>query len=1016
MWNDLLNEQIPIDINVFNSLITKFNTTQDSEERERLNQLILSLNDRSDTYNITIPVMESDFPIVTKLSILVIFKKFVITNLNNISAEEQTKYKDFFMNILYYYLENNKSQVLITKIDEIIVEFAKKYYPEQWPNFFSDIYSQNDKPQFFKNAIDMTTMLLLEVTNYDSTTIPASDQIQIQEGFKNESDKVFEMISNVFDNNYPEDIILSTLSLYKTLFEIFPTTDLIQNQIFERVCNNYLLNQQYTLKVLPIFNSFQASNILDQVPIIQTAFNLMITSLQPWFPDGNLVDISYEDLNTIIFSLTKYISNFSYVLESDDTRDAYVFALTCTFSVYQRSNQDSIRMCTEMWYNVTLRIYHETIFQNMPSFDFYVEAFKQLRRFMVFSMERPNDVIITVDENGVHVRSQIRTESTSSYYVSKDLMSFLTGFDKEDTISVINESITYISSSEPFLFGPFESLCYCIGSLRGSFSVKEENDLISKIISYLLQLIESRPEEEVKAATAAGLMYICSQYTRYLKEFPEILISVMKKLVEFTALGNEALQDASIKAMISIASACSEILCKPFSNDSSFLNFVIENFSSIFENLTSDNTIEMFHVIALIVVGLNDEEELQKYLEMLISSPFQTLQNHSQNLNLDGFDNVIQSLMCIDKIGYLFGSTLIPFLEKLMPILVNLYQVYSKIGNDSILESNCQTQISVNSRILKSTILSLIEKPTRTLPFLERIWNLIQQPLFEVFVPDFHNSQQYCRPSVLLNLLAVVCLKYREFIVDYLPQIFEQVFEAYRDMIDSDDYEFTSFRKGMNIFLKNLIMTGIIYTVPPNIINLCIEYLQYNAHDIEQEVSESAIRTLAEIYASATNKLPQNEAMEFQKCYVNDLCLLAFSLLTDSLHRYEFFAIMDFLREIIASNAFKENIVEIVNSLLTIFEKLSPTDIYTELEGLKSFSNQFMMFNQELNDFLIAAKQVSPRDPALVKVQMETLKKQKQEEEKQNMIEQEKAELEKQEKNAKVNDFANMISNFKLHS
>lgn len=1024
MLNDALNlgnPEFPLDPNLFNVLVVTLNTTMNEDERNRSNQALCAFIEREDAFKIFFPVMEAGFGINTKLVALVIMKKFVISNWNSIDSQMQANIKEFIFNLLNNYILAESSDVLINKVDEIIVEIVKYEWPHQWPNLLQDLYAEREKIGYIKNAFVITTMIITEITDYNSSTLTSSRIAEMQDQFKSESEPIFQLISGVLDMDTTPPVKLAVIDLFQILFNIFSTPDLVQNQLFEKLCVAYMPDPTYTVKVISLLSSIQANYVLDQTHFIDNIFNIMIQSLQPWFPDGQISsDAKIEDLTTIFYSLTHFINSFSPELEQNDTQAAYITALGWTMSAFESSIPELSRLCTEMWYNISSRLYNEAVVQKLQIPDFYAEALKHIRRQMIFSMESPNDIILNVDENGIHIRAQICSENMSAYYTAKDLMIFLANLDLEDMSIVINEALEFVNSSDEFNFQAFESLCWSIGSIRGTFPSQEETVLISRIIILLLQLIESRQEIEIRAAVAAGLMYICSQYTRFLRDFPEILLSVMNKLVEFTQLGNEALQDASIKALLTIVDndECYKVLCRPIAeHEESFLQQVIDNFSQILENLTESNTIEMFDIVASIVNGLTNEAELEHYLEILINQPLEVIMNFTPNPNFEGFDAVIQCLMCVDKIAVKFGTTILPYMERLMPAIVNIYTVYGKYGSDTANEYQSETQISENCVRIKNAILSLIEGPTRTLPNLDRIWLMIGPPIFDVFCQEYFNCHFLARTSKLVNLLAVVCLKYRDQVINYIPQVFEQVFiPTYRMVVDLDNskLDFSPFRTAINVFLRNIVNTGFIYNIQPDLTNICVEFLKSNALCLNQDVSELAIRILGEVFASAEYKMNKQTASDFQNAFGPDLLVFAFQMLTDSVHKFEFMALMEFLRRVLTSNVVKERLIDCIEELLKIFKKITTRDLFNEIQKLASLSNDYMRFKAELRSFLISEKQFSPRDPCLVQPEIEALKKEN-EENLRNVNGLENHPVISEEQQRKFSELAMFINGFSLH-
>ena len=603
MWKDLNNLKIPININHF---ITACNLIdKDPEANEILNNFM----EREDSYSIVIEILKSQYTITAKYFSLITFKKFCKLNWNILNNNDKIFYRDFFLKLLEeYVIKEEELNFLIMKINEILIEILKWDWPHFWIQFFNEFINISSKPEYIENILKFITILIQDITEFAESSLTTTRAAQMLDAFNNEIDLIYKIIESIFNENSSEKMIITGINCIKSLFHISQIDFIIQSNIFANLFQNYLSNPIFIPHIVSILNEISPHlcNFYGLNSIIIQMFSLIINSYSNYFLIKDYSTLNEESLNNLFYPLTIFISQFSNLIETEDLIEPYTESLRWIFDIMRNGSLELFRTCVDMWLIICRRIFCEFISQKLSYFSLYEEAFQELRNILLIRMERPTEFIIYIDDYGSIQRSNVITENIASYHVARELLIYLTNIDKNQMVQTILNFISILENQE-FNIDLLNSLCWSVGSIQSTFTDIEEKSFISKILSYLLSLIEQQTDTVIVSILAGNIMYVCSQYTRFLNSYPELLFVVIQKLLEFAHEPIESLQESAFSSLHIIVFQCRDILCRNFNNEPSFLKQVLSNLSNILNDLTFENTIDMYEIICLMIQGLHND-------------------------------------------------------------------------------------------------------------------------------------------------------------------------------------------------------------------------------------------------------------------------------------------------------------------------------------------------------------------------------------------------------------------------
>jgi exportin-1 len=174
----------------------------------------------------------------------------------------------------------------------------------------------------------------------------------------------------------------------------------------------------------------------------------------------------------------------------------------------------------------------------------YANVLSDVRAVMISRMAKPEEILITEDDNGNIIRQRMEdTDSLILYKSMKETLVFLTHLDYEDTQNIMLERLAAQMDGTEWSWMNLNTLCWAIGSVSGAFPKEHESRFLVTVIKDLLTLTTEKRGKDNKAVVASNIMYIVGQYPRFLKAHWRFLKTVVNKLIEFMHEPHPGVQD-----------------------------------------------------------------------------------------------------------------------------------------------------------------------------------------------------------------------------------------------------------------------------------------------------------------------------------------------------------------------------------------------------------------------------------------------------------------------------------------
>ncbi|SOV10692.1 exportin-1, putative [Plasmodium gaboni] len=264
-----------------------------------------------------------------------------------------------------------------------------------------------------------------------------------------------------------------------------------------------------------------------------------------------------------------------------------------------------------------------------PRIKLYEFILNDIRKTVIEKMAKPQEIYISYDnETGEVVRDfEPDTTEISLYNTMKTTLVYLTYLGSEKTMELIVEllnkesekSLKNTNKNEVWNSTKTNRISYAVGSISMCMTLKKEQDFLMYILRIYLHMIEVKNGEENRAILASCVMYIVSQYHRFLKLHWRFLKTVMKKLFEFAE--NEKVQDMAAETILKICKQCKNVIAKNNhnnDNNESFFSTFIKFHNNIMHKLPEKLNLLLYEAIAH-VISCFPYEEKQESIKVLMS-------------------------------------------------------------------------------------------------------------------------------------------------------------------------------------------------------------------------------------------------------------------------------------------------------------------------------------------------------------------------------------------------------------
>ncbi len=647
----------------------------------------------------------------------------------------------------------------------------------------------------------------------------------------------------------------------------------------------------------------------------------------------------------------------------------------------------------------------------------YSMHLSQVRGVIISKMAKPEEVLIVENDEGEIVREFVQeTDNLLLYSTMREILVYLTHLDVADTEKIMLNKLSKQMDGSEWSWHNINTLCWAIGSISGTMSEQMERSFVVQVLRDLLALTEKKKGTSNKAVCASNIMYIISQYPRFLKANWQFLKTVVNKLFEFMHETHEGVQDMACDTFITICQSCKNLFVILQPNEyETFIVEIIKSIPTITSDLSPQQTQLFYKAVGMIISASNSKTEQIPLLNDALRLPLTAWralctgieQNPNQLLQnpeplkilinvLKTFGSLCSSIS--EPIFYTILTSNSIFRDSLSVYITSSSMIVDFVTNNTHNTNDpmvlSKTPFIRGLRSLKKEILQIfiiyINKTSDGSKDSEK--ELIKDLLpfiFNTVLPEYNQTSEFFRNSEVLKCMRVIIEK----LGPWLPNeatimIIDNVFECTLDMINKDFIEYPDHRIEFYKLLKqlNLKCFSTFITIKAEIFDLFINSIlwafKHNNSEIESIGLSISIELLANIYRLDTNNHNQQEEQfitQFYQSYYFPILKDTFYVLTEMDHKAQFRLQSLLIQKLIqlvqlnrikiplysqqdqngAQNYTNSDFVKqsLGNMLLSAFDQLQQQQVENFIQALFSYHQSSTKFKSTLRDFLVQIRE-----------------------------------------------------------
>ncbi|KAJ3102309.1 Karyopherin transporter [Phlyctochytrium planicorne] len=827
----------------------------------------------------------------------------------------------------------DKNRSYLNKLNVVLVQILKQEWPQNWPTFIPEIVnSSKSSLSLCENNMNILKLLSEEIFDFSAETMTQLKIKNLKNSMCQEFSEIFNLCQEVLNKATKPSLIVSTLETLLRFLNWIPLGYIFETNIIDTLQSRFLEVPEFqnvTLKCLTEIGALQVGPEYNEKFAI--LFGLVMDSVykilpvQQDFAELYDNDSSAEEfIQNLALFLTSFLGVHLKILEATGNRDVVINAHAYLIKISMVRDREVFKTCLEYWSKLVAELYEEI--QQIPSMEIpllnlggigpstmqpalsnyplrkhtYTDILSNLRIVMIERMVKPEEVLITVNEEGEAVREIIKEGDTITLYKSmREVLVYLTHLDVDDTEAILSDKLAKQTDGSEWSWDNLNKLAWAIGSISGAMNEETEKRFLVNFIKYLLALCEMKRGKDNKAVVASNIMYIVGQYPRFLKAHWKFLKTVVNKLFEFMHELHEGVQDMACDTFIKIAQKCKRqfVLQQP----GEFMPFIEEILNTL-DQITSDLQPHQVHTfyeaVGHMISAQSNKQQQERLIAKLMELPNQVwdkmMEEAGRNPNLLNSSDSVKILGNILKTNVSACSSIgAPFLCQISKIywdLLELYKAVSGLISNLIVEQGpiaTQTPRVRGLRTIKKEVLKFIDTFVTKADDLVTLNQSMIPPLLEAVLGDYARNVEHARDAEVLNLMACITARLGDLFTDKVPKVLDAIFECTLNMINKDFESVPEHRLGFFklIHAVNSSCFPALLKLPPPQFKLFLDSTVWGFKHTMRDISDLGLTICLDLITNFSSKTDPSISNAFFQTYYLSVLQDIFFVLTSTFHK-----------------------------------------------------------------------------------------------------------------------------------
>ncbi|CAI2353485.1 unnamed protein product [Caenorhabditis sp. 36 PRJEB53466] len=785
-------------------------------------------------------------------------KSYIITKMLELSSEQSIM---------------DQNQLLLHKLNLVLVQIVKQDWPKQWPSFITDIVeSSKTNETVCINNMNILSLLSEEVFDSGSQNLTQAKEQHLKQQFCGQFQEVFTLCVNILEKCPSNSMVQATLKTLQRFLTWIPVGYVFETNITELLSDNFLSLEVYRVITLQCLTEISQIQVETNDPSYNEKLTKMFCSTMRHISTVLSLDIDlaavYKDasdqdqkfINSLAQFLVGFIKEHVHLIEVTDEplteskamiRDSHDYAIQLLLKITLIEEMEVFKVCLDCWCWLTAELYRispfiqpSTLYGMMnqmrehPRRQLYRDYLSVLRSTMISRMAKPEEVLIEENDQGEVVREMVKdTDSIALYRNMRETLVYLTHLDNKDTEMKMTEKLASQVNGGEFSWKNLNRLCWAVGSISGTMVEEDEKRFLVLVIRDLLGLCEQKRGKDNKAVIASNIMYVVGQYPRFLRAHWKFLKTVINKLFEFMHETHEGVQDMACDTFIKIAIKCKRhfVIVQPAENKP-FVEEMLENLTGIICDLSHSQ-----------IDGNLQEALITQLMEIPNRTWSDIIGAACANDSVLEEHEMVRSVLNILKTNVAacksIGSAFVVQLGNIYNDLLSLYKILSEKVSRAVTtagEEALKNPLVKTMRAVKREILILLSTFVSKNADAKLILDSIVPPLFDAVLFDYQKNVPQAREPKVLSLLSILVTQLGPLLSPQVPNILGAVFQCSIDMINKDMEAFPEHRTNFFELVLSLVQEcfSVFMEMPPEDLGTVIDAVVWAFQHTMRNVAE----------------------------------------------------------------------------------------------------------------------------------------------------------------------------------
>ncbi|KAG0440038.1 Protein EXPORTIN 1A [Dictyocoela muelleri] len=693
----ILNFNEPFDITEFDFLVLDA-LSPNSPTKTQSEQILMQFKESPSSIQHIDTILRRSKQKESILFSLMILDESVKTRWLSFPDEQRKTIKNYIINLIMSSCGGD--QIVLKKLNHILIQIIKKEWPDKWPTFIDEIISASQSDiKVCSNTLDILRLLNDQINSENAElneTLTTVKKIKISRHLQQDNPKIINFIQVILQSEAKDQLLKPALKCLNSMIKEIDETFLFNSEIIELILFHISQAPVDVFECLFEISRFKImkENMNDTEDQIDNQNNIAnktctclsneicfhhkrlpenlktnklnlihkitIQFLNIYFESKKNLSIVYQTLieeeKRFIKIVSHFLSNFYEKKLSIFDPEIVIYGINHLLEISQVNDHEIFKVILNFWIS---------LLSDLNDFKSNLKNFKNLNNYKNFKNENlhnDNQILLLLFKNRYILERLLNIfiykmpRPTEILVVENEygeiVKEKMTDTEMISFINLMKEGINLICSLIPdetqrFLLRDIKKddnmenlnkVGWSIGSINLSKygNKTDENELFISALKSLLNTCSMKVSKNDKAIIASLIIFLISQFTNFFDSNKKFFMTVIFKIFEFMDEEHEGIKDMACDAFENICKKRPQEFYTTRKDNEITIFYILLNLSIITKSLELYQKRSVFRSICLVI---QSRSEVLKFQYRKFNQNLNNQNLNNQNLNNQNLNN-----------------------------------------------------------------------------------------------------------------------------------------------------------------------------------------------------------------------------------------------------------------------------------------------------------------------------------------------------------------------------------------